>query len=107
VAFQPHLFSRTRDFAAEFGAALSTADALFLTEIYAAREKPIPGVTTDLIVDAVRAAGGRVTWRGPRAGLADALAATVRDGDVVVVMGAGDITHTGRELLERIGAASG
>ncbi|MFN2566920.1 MAG: UDP-N-acetylmuramate--L-alanine ligase [Gemmatimonadaceae bacterium] len=103
VAFQPHLFSRTRDFAADFGAVLAAADVLFLTEIYAAREQPIPGVTADLIADAVKAAGGRLAWRGPRAELADALAATAREGDVVVVMGAGDITKTGRELLERLG----
>jgi UDP-N-acetylmuramate--alanine ligase len=104
VAFQPHLYSRTRDFAADFGAALATSDLLFLTEIYAAREQPIPGVTADLIVDAVKAAGGTLRWRGDRSELADALAANVRDGDIVVVMGAGDITRTGPELLERIGA---
>jgi UDP-N-acetylmuramate--alanine ligase len=105
VAFQPHLYSRTRDFAAEFGAALAASDLLFLTDIYAAREQPIPGVTADLIAEAVKAAGGKLDWRGPRADLAGALAAKVRDGDVVVVMGAGDITRTGPELLERIGGA--
>jgi UDP-N-acetylmuramate--alanine ligase len=105
VAFQPHLYSRTRDFAADFGVALAASDLLFLTEIYAAREQPIPGVTADLIVDAVHAAGGRLSWRGPRTELATALASSVRDGDVVVVMGAGDITRTGPELLERIGGA--
>jgi UDP-N-acetylmuramate--alanine ligase len=103
VAFQPHLFSRTRDFATDFGAALAASDLIFLTEIYAAREQPVPGVTADLIGDAVRAAGGALCWRGDRGDLADALAASVRDGDVVVVMGAGDITKTGRELLARIG----
>jgi UDP-N-acetylmuramate--alanine ligase len=105
VAFQPHLYSRTRDFAADFGSALAASDLLFLTEIYAAREQPIPGVTADLIVDAVKAAGGKLSWRGPRTELADALASSVREGDVVVVMGAGDITRTGPELLERIGGA--
>jgi UDP-N-acetylmuramate--alanine ligase len=104
LAFQPHLFSRTRDFAADFGAALAAADLLFITEIYAAREQPIPGVTSALIVDSVKAAGGKVAWRGPRTHLADALASSARDGDVVVVMGAGDITRTGPELLERLGA---
>jgi UDP-N-acetylmuramate--alanine ligase len=103
VAFQPHLYSRTRDFAGAFGAALATADLLFLTDIYAAREQPIPGVTAELIADAVRTAGGTLRWRGPRTDLADALAAEVRDGDVVMVMGAGDITKTGRELLQRLG----
>jgi UDP-N-acetylmuramate--alanine ligase len=105
VAFQPHLYSRTRDFAPDFGAALAASDLLFLTEIYAAREQPIPGVTADLIGDAVKAVGGKLAWRGPRAALADALASSVREGDIVVVMGAGDITRTGPELLRRIGAA--
>jgi UDP-N-acetylmuramate--alanine ligase len=105
VAFQPHLYSRTRDFAAEFGAALAGSDLLFLTDIYAAREQPIPGVTADLIADAVAAAGGTLSWRGRRTDVADALASSVREGDVVIVMGAGDITRSGAELLERIGGA--
>ncbi len=104
VAFQPHLFSRTRDFAQDFGAALALGDAIFLTDIYPAREQPIPGVTAALVADAARAAGGTLAWRGERAGLADALAAFVRRGDVVLTMGAGDVTRTGAELLERLSA---
>lgn len=102
AAFQPHLFSRTRDFAKEFGAALAAADALYLAEIYPSREKPIPGVTAALIADAVTSAGGRLAWRGERSQLADALARDVREGDVVLTMGAGDITRTGPELLRRL-----
>jgi UDP-N-acetylmuramate--alanine ligase len=105
AAFQPHLFSRTRDFAREFGEALAQADVVFLTEIYPAREQPIPGVTSDVIEEAVRAAGGTIGWRGERATLADALAAAVHQGDVVLTIGAGDITRTGLELLERLGRA--
>jgi UDP-N-acetylmuramate--alanine ligase len=103
AAFQPHLYSRTRDFATEFGASLAAADAVFLTEIYAAREKPVQGVTTTLIVDALAAAGGALAWRGDRSALADALRAEVRDGDLVLTIGAGDITKTGPELLARLG----
>jgi len=99
AAFQPHLFSRTRDFAGDFGRALSAADAVFLTEIYAAREQPIPGVSADLIAHAVRSAGGDVAWRGERSTLAAALERAVREGDVVFTIGAGDITRTGPELL--------
>ena len=99
VAFQPHLFSRTRDFARDFAAALSAADALYLTEIYPSRERPIPGVTSSLIADEVRAAGGRLAWRGERRDLATGLAGDARDGDVVILMGAGDITQSGPELL--------
>jgi UDP-N-acetylmuramate--alanine ligase len=99
VAFQPHLFSRTRDFARDFAAALAAADAVYLTEIYPSREPPIPGVTASLIADEMPAVGGRLAWRGERRELAAALAANVREGDVVIVMGAGDITQTGPELL--------
>jgi UDP-N-acetylmuramate--alanine ligase len=106
AAFQPHLFSRTRDFATEFGASLAAADAVFLTEIYPAREKPVQGVTATLIVDALAAAGGALVWRGDRSALADALRAEVREGDLVLTIGAGDITKTGPELLARLGQQS-
>ena len=102
AAFQPHLYSRTRDFAGEFGQALASADAVFLTEIYPARERPIEGVTSDLIERALRGAGGSLVWRGDRPALAEALASAVRKGDVVLTMGAGDITKTGPELLARL-----
>ena len=105
AAFQPHLFSRTRDFAREFGEALAGADVVFLTEIYPAREKPIAGVTSDLIERAIGGAGGTIGWRGERAVLADALAREVRSGDVVLTIGAGDITRTGPELLDRLDRA--
>jgi len=105
VAFQPHLFSRTRDFAAGFGAALAEGDAIYLTEIYPAREQPIPGVTSDLIVANSSAAKSKLAWRGERGQLAAAIASGIRDGDVVITLGAGDITKTGRELLTKLGAA--
>jgi UDP-N-acetylmuramate--alanine ligase len=103
VAFQPHLYTRTRDFAAEFGASLASADIVLLTDIYAARERAISGVTAEMVGDAVIAAGGTLSWLGPRTGLADALATRVRSGDVVLTVGAGDITKTGPELLNRLG----
>jgi UDP-N-acetylmuramate--alanine ligase len=102
VAFQPHLFSRTRDFAGDFGAALALADVAYLTEIYPAREAPVPGVTSTLIADAAVAAGGGVRWKGQRDDLADALVREVQDGDVILTMGAGDITKTGPEVLARL-----
>lgn len=103
AAFQPHLFSRTRDFAREFGEALGAADVVYLAEIYPAREQPIAGVTSGLIADAAREVGSPVAWRGTRDALAAALAAEVRAGDLVLTMGAGDITRTGPELLARLG----
>ena len=102
AAFQPHLFTRTRDFAREFGESLSVADVVFLTEIYPAREQPIEGVTSGLVADGVRAAGKSVAWRGARGDLAAALADAVRPGDVVVTIGAGDGTRTGPELIARL-----
>jgi UDP-N-acetylmuramate--alanine ligase len=103
AAFQPHLFTRTRDFAREFGEALGGADAAYLTAIYPAREQPIAGVTAGLIAEAAEAAGRPVAWQGSRDALAPALAADVRAGDLVLTMGAGDITRTGPELLALLG----
>ena len=104
VAFQPHLYSRTRDFAPAFAAALGGADAIFLADLYPAREQPIPGVTSGLIADALGEAAGRLRWRGDRAALAAALADFARDGDVVVTMGAGDVTKAAGELMKRLEA---
>jgi UDP-N-acetylmuramate--alanine ligase len=103
AAFQPHLYTRTRDFSTEFGSALSTADAVFLTEIYPAREQPIEGVSASLIESAIKKSGGMLAWRGERSALAAALESAVKDGDVVITIGAGDITKTGPELLQRLG----
>lgn len=105
AAFQPHLYTRTRDFSGEFGSALATADAVYLTEIYPAREQPIAGVDAGLIERALTQAGGKLAWRGERGKLADALAGEAREGDVVITIGAGDITKTGPELLKRLGSA--
>ncbi len=102
VAFQPHLYSRTRDFAAAFGTALAQADACFLCDIYPAREQPIAGVTSALVADAMRVAGRAPVWAGARAECAAALRAYVRPGDLVVTMGAGDITQVGPVLLEAL-----
>ena len=102
AAFQPHLFSRTRDFSREFGVALAAADGVFLAEIYPAREQPIPGVTSDLVAVSLKDAGRPATWQGSRAELAAALNEFVRDGDVVITIGAGDITRTGPELKRHL-----
>ena len=107
AAFQPHLYSRTRDLAADFGSALATADLVFLTEIYPAREQPIAGVDGHVDRRRGRAVRQTVTWQGGRGALAAALADTVRAGDVVLTLGAGDITRTGPELLRALGTAEG
>lgn len=104
AAFQPHLFSRTRDFAEAFGRALAKADSVFLAEIYPAREKPMAGITSDLVAASLTRAGRPATWQGTRADLASALVDFVTDGDVVITIGAGDITRTGPELRQRLEA---
>jgi UDP-N-acetylmuramate--alanine ligase len=104
AAFQPHLFSRTRDFADAFGKALAKADSVFLAEIYPAREKPMAGITSDLVAESMSRAGKPASWQGTRAELASALSSFVSEGDVVITIGAGDITRTGPELRERLEA---
>jgi len=100
AAFQPHLFSRTRDFAREFADALCDADCILLVEIYPAREQPIPGVSSGLIAGPLNEIGRSANWQGPRSFLAEALAQFVAEGDVVITIGAGDITKTGLELRQ-------
>lgn len=104
LVFQPHLYSRTRDLQAEFARALGAADVLMLCDIYGAREQPEPGVTSALIGD--RVATGVLRWSGPRADAAAATYGMVQEGDVVLTMGAGDITRTGPELLDRLRATA-
>ncbi|MEO5589403.1 MAG: UDP-N-acetylmuramate--L-alanine ligase [Gemmatimonadaceae bacterium] len=99
AAFQPHLYSRTRDFHQEFAVSLAQADTVFLCDLYPAREQPIEGVSSRLIADGLKVAGTSAEWEGPRAELAAALADFLKEGDVVLTIGAGDITRTGPELI--------
>jgi UDP-N-acetylmuramate--alanine ligase len=104
AAFQPHLFTRTRDFARAFGASLAGADLIFVADVYAAREQPLPGVTGELVASAATAAGAReVAYAAERAQLLDALASALREGDVLVTMGAGDIDGVARAMLATLG----
>jgi UDP-N-acetylmuramate--alanine ligase len=98
--FQPHRYTRTRDLLAEFTSAFGDADVLLLGEVYAAGEEPIPGVGGAALAEAVRAHGHRdVTFVGDRALLARAARERVRPGDIVLTLGAGDVTQVGPELL--------
>ena len=101
AVFQPHLYSRTRIFAAEFGAALDLADKIVVLDVYAAREDPEPGVTGALIADAVP--GGRALYVPDRAHVAPLIAQMARPGDLVLTMGAGDVTALGPQLIEALG----
>jgi UDP-N-acetylmuramate--alanine ligase len=103
AVFQPHLYSRTRDFAGEFGVALLDSDLLVVTGIYPAREQPIAGVTAELIAAASREHGHRqVVYLPELDDVPSYLAEVVREGDLVVTMGAGDIWVAARELVERL-----
>ena len=103
VAFQPHLYSRTRDFAAEFGAALADADVTWITDVFPAREAPIEGVTGAMVAEHARGAGARdVRYHETLATLAATLVDTLEQGDVLVAMGAGSIETLAPEALARL-----
>jgi len=102
AVFQPHLFSRTALHADAMGAALAAADLAVVTDVYPARERPMPGVTGALVADAARRRGAIVEYQPSRAALGDTVGALVRSGDLLLTMGAGDITHLGRDLLARL-----
>lgn len=95
--FQPHLFSRTRDFAVEFGRALQAADTAVVLEIYPAREQPVPGVSAELLGHPVLSRSEAVA----------AVAAAAEPGDLVLTMGAGDITSLAPEILSGLQESSG
>ncbi|MFD7896432.1 UDP-N-acetylmuramate--L-alanine ligase [Streptomyces sp. NPDC059743] len=102
VVFQPHLFSRTQELATEMGQALALADASLVLDIYPAREDPIPGVTSALITDAAEAAGAAVTAVSDKNAVAGAVAGMAGPGDLVLTMGAGDVTDLGPHILARL-----
>jgi UDP-N-acetylmuramate--alanine ligase len=99
AVFQPHLYSRTRIFAAAFGAALGLADEAVVLDVYAAREDPEPGVTGRLVADAVP---GGAHYVADFADVPKAVAALAAPGDLVLTMGAGDITRMGPLVLAEI-----
>jgi len=104
--FQPHLFTRTRDFAPQFGAAFLSADVLLVTPVYGSREAPIPGVTGALVADAATARGHRdAHFLETREKVLPALEETLAPGDLLITMGAGDVLHFGEEWLRAGGAA--
>ena len=102
VAFQPHLYSRTRDFAAEFGAALSLADEVVVLDVYGAREEPEPGVTGALVADRVDLPAGHVHYEPSWVRVPELLADLAAPGDLVITMGAGDVTVLGPEVLAEL-----
>jgi UDP-N-acetylmuramate--L-alanine ligase len=104
AVFQPHLYSRTRIFAAEFGTALGLADEAVVLDVYPAREDPEPGVTGALVADAVP---GGARYVPLAADVPRAVATIIKPGDLVLTMGAGDVTRLGPLILAEIAAAGG
>jgi UDP-N-acetylmuramate--alanine ligase len=99
VIFQPHLYSRTREFATQFGAALSLADEVIVLDVYGAREDPMPGVTGVLVADAVTLPDGAVHYEPSFDRVPGLVAGLVKPGDLVLTMGAGDVTMLGPEII--------
>jgi len=99
VVFQPHLYSRTKTFAREFGSALDTADEVFVLDVYAAREQPMAGISGATVAEQVSVP---VQYVADVSAVAARVAASARSGDVVVTMGAGDVTMLGPQIIAAI-----
>jgi len=110
VVFQPHLYSRTRDFAAELATALSPADIIIVMDVYAAREDPVPGVSGALITDQLAASGhpdaDNVRFVPSWSDVVPLVVRMARAGDLVLTVGAGDITMIGPEILRLLAGRS-
>ena len=102
AVFQPHRYSRTAALAAELGEALAAADVAIVTDVYGAGEPPVPGVTGQLVAEATERAGAQTHFIAAISDVPQAVADLVRDGDLVLTMGAGDITQAGPLLLEAL-----
>ncbi len=105
AVFQPHLYSRTMAHGEAMGEALAEADLAVVTEIYAAREQPVAGVSGRAVADAARTRGTDAHFVSDRAKVGAVVRGLLRPGDVVLTLGAGDITRLGPELVEWLRAA--
>jgi UDP-N-acetylmuramate--alanine ligase len=105
--FQPNRFNRMDKMSAEYRDAFVDADMTLITEIYASGTAPIEGVSGTSVVDAIRSAhpGSDVRWCPTRSMLIDEVVENVREGDVCISMGCGDIEHLPAEVMQRIGVS--
>ncbi|WP_304438515.1 glutamate ligase domain-containing protein, partial [Mycobacterium sp. UM_3] len=99
VVFQPHLYSRTKEFAAEFGRALDAADEVFVLDVYGAREQPLAGVSGASVAEHVSVP---VRYLPNFSAVPEQVAAAAGPGDVIVTMGAGDVTLLGPEIVTEL-----
>ena len=105
AVFQPHLYSRTAAYGQAMGEALAAADLVVVTEVYAAREQPMAGVSGRQVAEAARRAGADARFEPTRADVGRRVYEALAPGDVVLTLGAGDITRVGPELVRWLGAA--
>ena len=107
VVFQPHRYTRTRDLMDEFTTAFSDADSLFVLDIYAASEKPIEGITADVLARRITEKGHRTALYMPSfQDAASAVAALAQPGDMILTLGAGSIAQLAPMILEKLAASS-
>ena len=106
VVFQPHRYTRTRDLMDDFATAFKDADTLLILDIYAASEPPIEGVTGQALAQRISEAGGRQARYVPSfAEAAETVAEAAKEGDMVLTLGAGNVSHVGPMILEKLGAS--
>ncbi len=100
VVFQPHRYTRTRDLLEEFGVAFSDADNVLVLDIYAASEPPIPGITGEQVAETLQRVGGKnAQYAASFDEAANALAAVANDGDMILTLGAGNVSQLGPRIL--------
>jgi UDP-N-acetylmuramate--alanine ligase len=105
AVFQPHLYSRTSQHGQAMGVALSVADLVIVADVYGAREQPMPGITGALVAEAAMQAGAVTIYEPDRSRLTERVQEAIRPGDLVLTLGAGDVTRVGRELVQCLPAA--
>ena len=103
VIFQPHRFSRTKELLSEFALCFNNADVLFVTDIYAASEQPLEGITAEILTDNIKQYGHKnVQYVGEVEGAAEKVIPFLQEGDLVITLGAGSITRLSDEILEKL-----
>jgi UDP-N-acetylmuramate--alanine ligase len=103
VIFQPHRYTRTRDLLDDFTTAFADADSLFILDIYAASEKPIDGITGEILVQRIREKSGKlVEYASSFADAVNSAASAAQDGDMILTLGAGSVSQLGPLILDRL-----
>ncbi|MGH9512387.1 MAG: UDP-N-acetylmuramate--L-alanine ligase [Terriglobales bacterium] len=103
IVFQPHRYTRTRDLMDDFASAFENADSLFVLDIYAASEQPIEGITAEALVARINAnSGGPARYANSFADAVAAVTAAAREGDMILTLGAGSVSHIGPMILEKL-----